>query len=107
MSLSVEAVSIPLQTDSDGVVRIGQTRVTLDTVIAAFEEGATPEEIVFQYPALRLGEVYSVVGYYLQHQKAVRAYLKERARQANRIRKSNEARYPPQGIRSRLLGRRR
>ena len=49
-SLVIAAEPIPLEADSDGVVRVGGTRVTLGTVVAAFQEGATAEEIVFQYP---------------------------------------------------------
>jgi hypothetical protein len=44
---------IPLQALEDGVVRVGGTRVTLDTVVIAFEQGATAEEIVLQYPSAR------------------------------------------------------
>lgn len=43
MTLSVELVSVPLSANSDGVMQIGGTRVTLDTVVAAFREGATAE----------------------------------------------------------------
>jgi len=39
--------------DSHGVLRVGGTRVTLDTVIAVFKEGATPEEIVYRYPRVK------------------------------------------------------
>jgi hypothetical protein len=46
MSLLIIDTPIPLKTDSDGVVRVGNTRVTLDTVIGSFKEGATAEEIV-------------------------------------------------------------
>ena len=48
--LAITAAPIPLEADLDGVVRISGTRVTLDTVVAAFKDGATAEEIVFQYP---------------------------------------------------------
>lgn len=102
----LEVLSVPLQTDSDGVARVGQTRVTLDTVVMAFDEGATAEEIVYQYPALALGDVYALLGYYLHHQQEVRAYLQERQAKANQVRHLNEARYPPEGIRARLLARR-
>ena len=44
MIFEVVADPIPLQTDADGVVRVGGTRVTLDTVVAAFADGATAEE---------------------------------------------------------------
>jgi uncharacterized protein (DUF433 family) len=53
---------MPLEVDQDGTVRVGKTRVTLDTVIAAFTEGATAEEIVQQYPSLQLADVYHVIG---------------------------------------------
>ena len=44
MALTIAHEIIPLQADSDGVVRVAGTRVTLETVIAAFSEGATAEE---------------------------------------------------------------
>lgn len=62
---------IPLQNDADGVVRIGGTRVTLDSLVYAFRDGATAEEIVQKYPMLKLGDVYAVIGYYLQHQEEI------------------------------------
>ena len=48
MTLTIATEPIPLRMDSDGVVRVGKTRVTLDTVVAAFVEGATAEEIAQQ-----------------------------------------------------------
>jgi uncharacterized protein (DUF433 family) len=102
----VMTVPIPLETDADGIVRAGGTRVTLDTIVAAFEDGATAEEIVYQYPSLNLADVYSVLGYYLQQRPEVEAYLNRRRRQADEVRKQNEARFDPRGIRDRLLARR-
>ena len=106
MSLVIIDTPIPLKTDKDGVVRVGNTRVTLDTVIATFKEGATAEEIVAQYPSLSLGDVYAVIGYYLQRQAEVDAYLNQRQKLAEQIRQQNEARFNQQGIRERLLARR-
>ncbi len=101
----IAAESIPLETDADGVVRVGGTRVTLDTVVAAFEEGATAEEIVYQYPSLDLVDVYLVIGYYLQRRADVEVYLRWRQRRADEVRQQNEARFDPHGIRDRLLAR--
>src|SRR5437879_2771123 len=42
-------------------MRVGQTRVPLDTVVYAFNQGASPEEIVMSYPTLELGDVYAIV----------------------------------------------
>jgi uncharacterized protein (DUF433 family) len=105
-TLAIESEPIPLETDADGVVRVGGTRVTLDTVVAAFKEGATAEEIVYQYPSLNLADVYSVIGYYLQRQADVEAYLHRRRQQRDMVRAQNETRFDPQGIRERLLARR-
>ena len=102
----IETEPIPLEADADGVVRVGGTRVTLDTVVAAFREGATAEEIVYQYPSLNLADVYSVIGYYLQRRADVEAYLRRRQQQRDEVRERNEARFDPRGIRDRLLARR-
>ena len=108
MSLVIEQTQpVPLATGADGVIRVAGTRVTLDTVAHAFERGATAEEIVQQYPALPLAEVYSVLGYLLRHQPEVAAYLAARTEPRATVRKENERRFAPQGIRARLLARRR
>jgi uncharacterized protein (DUF433 family) len=105
-TLLIETGPIPLEADADGVVRVGGTRVTLDTVVAAFKDGATAEEIVYQYPSLNLADVYSVVGYYLQRRSDVEAYLRRRKQEGDKVREQNEARFDPCGIRDRLLARR-
>ena len=106
ITLPIVTKPIPLETDADGVVRVGGTRVTLDTVVAAFKEGATAEEIVYQYSSLDLVDVYFVIGYYLQRRTDVEAYLHWRQRQADEARELNEDRFDPHGIRDRLLARR-
>lgn len=98
---------VPIHTDADGVIRVGGTRVTLDTVVAAFDAGATAEEFVQQYPSVALADVYSVIGYYLRHPSEVRAYVTQRQHQSAEVRQQNEQRFDPSGIRERLLARRR
>ncbi|MEA5617631.1 DUF433 domain-containing protein [Cronbergia sp. UHCC 0137] len=105
MSLGVAIDPIPLLVDADGVARIGKTRITLDTVVTAFLEGATAEEIVEQYPSLQLADLYSVIGYYLRHQVEVDNYLKVRQERGIQVRQENERRFNPIGIRERLLAR--
>jgi uncharacterized protein (DUF433 family) len=89
---------IPIETDADGVIRIAGTRVTLDTLVAAFNEGATAEEIVQQYPSLKLGDVYAVIGYYLHNHAEVEQYLERRREEALRVRAENEARFDPEAF---------
>src|SRR3954452_9653289 len=98
---------VPLVQDADGFMRVRGTRITVDTVFAAFREGATPEEIVQQYPSISLADVYQVIGYCLRHSSEIEAYLSERRATARRTREHNEATWPPDGIRDRLLARRR
>jgi len=98
--------AVPLKADADGVVRVGGTRVTLDTIVAAFREGATAEEIAQQYPSVSLADVYAVIGYYLRQAEKVEAYLEQRRAQAQEVRRENKRRFDPEGIRERLLARR-
>ena len=107
MSLTLGTEQIPLHTDEYGTIRVGRTRVTLDSVAASFEEGATPEAIVDQFPCLQLGDVYLTLGYYINHREEVETYLAEGRRQAEEHRQRAETRLPPIGIRERLLARRR
>ena len=98
---------VPIQTDANGVVRVAGTRVTLDSIVDAFESGGTAEEIAQQYPTVPLVDVYSVITYYLRHKPEVDAYLKEREGLAERVREEAERRSPSAGIRERLLARRK
>jgi uncharacterized protein (DUF433 family) len=107
MSLPFATETTPLQKNEDGVIRVGGTRVTLDTVVHAFNEGSAAEEIVFQYPSLDLADVYTVIAYYLRHQAEVDSYLREQEEESQRVRQENEARSDMRGIRERLLARRK
>ena len=96
----------PVRLDADGTLRVGGTRVTLDTVIGAFEEGAAAEQIVMQYDSLSLRDVYAAIAYYLENREEVAAYLRQQQEQAAEVRRQIEARSPQAGIRERLLARR-
>ncbi len=106
MILNPRVEPVPLTTDANGTARVGGTRVPLDTIVGAFNEGATAEEIVQQYPVLKLADVYAVIAYYLREREEVEAYLRQRQQRAEQVRRENEARFDPAGIRERLLARR-
>ncbi len=61
--------------DEHGVYRVADTRVMLDSVVAAFRQGHSPESIRQQYPSLSLEQVYGSIAFYLSNQDAVNAYL--------------------------------
>jgi uncharacterized protein (DUF433 family) len=97
--------AVPFEICQDGVLRVSGTRVTLDTLIAAFTEGATAEEIAQQYPSVPLADVYSLLGYYLRHPSEIQLYLNRREAEAERVRAENESHSDPAGIRRRLMSR--
>jgi len=107
MTLEIVAEPAPLKANEDGVILVGQTRVTLDTVVAVFKQGATAEEIAYRYPSLDLADVYATIAFYLNHQLKVEEYLQQRQRKAQKIRTMNQARFDPHGLRDRLLARRK
>ena len=96
----------PLTEAPGGVLRVEGTRVSLDSIVRAFDMGATPEEIVHKYPSLDITSVYEVVAYVLRNRPAVDEYLAARNQQAAEVQAEIEARFPPDGIRARLLARR-
>jgi Protein of unknown function (DUF433) len=67
--------------------------------------GSTAEEILLKYPSLNLTDIYAVITYYLWSREEVEAYLEERRRQEEAVRRESETRFPSAGIRGRLLAR--
>ncbi|MBI3163689.1 MAG: DUF433 domain-containing protein [Anaerolineales bacterium] len=105
MAVTTVREIVPIKTNKDGVILVSGTRVTLDTIIGAFNDGSTAEEIAYQYPSVPLADIYSVIGYYLRQKKQVDAYLKRREKQAREVYLLNEKRFNTSGIRERLLAR--
>ena len=101
--ISISTSEIKLTKTKVGVLRIGDTRVSLDSVIIAFNQGSAPEQIVYDYDTLTLSEVYAAISYYLQNRETVDAYLAKRAKQNEKLREANDARFGHQGIREKLL----
>lgn len=97
--------TVPLTMNDAGVLRVTGTRVSLDSVIYAFNEGATPEEIVQQYPTLDLKDVYAVSSHYLQNRDEIEKYLTQRQVERQELKRELETRFNPNGLRERLLAR--
>lgn len=107
MNFVLEQEAPPLHEDTTGAVRVGNSRVLLETVIRAFQDGASPESIVNRYSTLALADVYQTIGYYLRHQDAVEAYLNQREQLAEAVQQRLSNIQPDlSGIRARLLSQR-
>ena len=103
---NVSTIEIKLTKTKEGVIRIADTRVSIDSVIIAFKRGAEPETIQRSYDRLTLAQVYSVISYYLNNKDELNEYLADRNEQFEEIRESNEARFGHTGLREKLLARR-
>lgn len=107
MSVTIKTDPLLLREDISGSLRIGQTRVLVELVLWAFQDGATPEAIVQRYPTLSLVNVYTVIAYYLQHQDEMERYLAKQEQRATEVRKQIERGQDDLAeLRSRLLARR-
>jgi uncharacterized protein (DUF433 family) len=106
MRLSIQHDPTPLRVDENDDVRIGTSRVLLDLVVDAFNEGESPESIVQSYTTLQLADVYAVLAYYLRHRAEVDEYLRWREQKGEEIQRQIQARQGDMsGIRERLLAR--
>jgi len=82
VQLQFKAATPPLRLDEAGGIRIAKSRVTLDSLLAAYHSGATPEEIAIQYPVLQLSDIYATIAYYLTYRTQVDDYLEIRYQKA-------------------------
>jgi len=103
----IQAEVPPLHMDSSGAIRVGDSRVLLELLVRAFQDGATPEAIAQRYTTLNLPDVYGAIAYYLRHRAEVERYLADREQEAGAVRARIEARQGDLAeIRTRLLSQR-
>ena len=105
----VKTISIPLVVTDQGTIRIKDSRVSLDSIVHHFKLGASAEQIVYSFPSLHLGDVYSSIAYYLTHRSKVEAYLEEQEVAGDDLQGQLESNPDYQAeiaeLRSRILGR--
>jgi len=91
MEITLQTEAPPLHRDPSGALRIGHSRVLLEVVIRAFQDGATPEAITQSYPTATLADIYAVISYYLRHREDIEAYLAKREQQAQEVQQHIES----------------
>src|ERR1700688_1890701 len=72
----------------EGAYWVGDTRVSLDSIVYEFLDGQTPESIAESFPVLSLAQVYGAIAYYLGHRAEIDAYLGEGHSQYERDREA-------------------
>lgn len=105
MELLNTSTFVPLTLGSDSVIRIVSTRVTLESVVQAFKNGSTAEEIAFQYTVLDLSDVYAVISYYLKNQSTVEKYMNTSQLAAEEIKSVIQEHFQLNDMRQRLMTR--
>jgi len=106
MQFAISSEDPPLRQDPQGVIRVGGTRVTLQSVVGLFEQGASAEEIALRFDALDLHAVYATLSYYLGHREELQGYLDRQQAASAGARREAERRFSPAAVRARIAQRR-
>lgn len=104
--MAIPAIAVPLEKDAYGAYKVAGTRVTLDVLVAAYQQGDTPEQIREGFPTLSLATIYTVIAYYLSNRDEVDAYMRKREADAEQIHRDLAAKRPEMfALRDKLLER--
>jgi uncharacterized protein (DUF433 family) len=102
MRMEIVADPVPMAVDKRGMVRIAGTRITLDTIVGAYNRGDTPEEIAYGFPSLSLADIHAVIAYYLRHREMVDTYIANNHQRAQEVLREYEAKFGATPTRSEL-----
>jgi uncharacterized protein (DUF433 family) len=90
MNLALEAIPVPLRDDGHGGLRVGQTRVSFESVWQMHREGASVSAIVEAFDTVHEADVCAVLAWALRHPEEVDSYLKRRDAEAAQMRRKLE-----------------
>lgn len=80
--------------ERNGGLYIAGKRISLDSVVYAFNRGAAPESILRSFPLLTLEEIYGAITYYLAHKAEVDEYLANEEVEFEKFRQERRAAHP-------------
>lgn len=84
-------LAVPFVVTEQGTIRIGNSRVSLDSVVHHFKLGATAEQIAHSFTSLNLADIYTAIAYYLNHREAIEEYLRRQEAEAEALRERLES----------------
>ena len=65
-----------------GYYIIGNNRISLDSVVYAFNRGESPEQILEAFPLLdSVAKIYGAIAFYLDHKPVIDKYLEDTTRE--------------------------
>ena len=66
----------------DGGYYVAGVRISLDSIVYAFNRGESPERILEEFPLLdKVSRVYGAIAFYLDHKPDIDKYLEETERE--------------------------
>jgi uncharacterized protein (DUF433 family) len=104
MSSVIGTIPKPVRLVEGGTLRVGNSRVSLDSVIYAFNRGENVAEIQHSFDTLTLAEIHGAISYYLHNKAEVDKYLERRELDFEKRRAEDRAR-PDHITREMLLAR--
>src|SRR5215472_8903596 len=88
--------------ERDGGYYLAGTRVGLDVIVHAFQDGESPEGILRSFPmAGPLVRIYGAITFYLENKEKVEAYLKDQEQRWDSLRRERPKSYDSLGKRLR------
>ncbi len=104
MASIVGTIPKPVRVE-DGVFKVGDSRISLDSVVYAFNRGDDAVEIQYQYDSLSLAQVHAAIAYYLHNKAKVDTYIVKHEKNREKFWREHEAKNPPKITREILLAR--
>jgi uncharacterized protein (DUF433 family) len=92
--MSQAAIEYAYRTPKGGW-RVADSRVSLDSIVCAFQEGKTAEEIAFEFSALSLEQVHGALAYYLRNRQVIDEYLAEQSETWQQLAENSAAQNAP------------
>lgn len=101
MSMNLESY---FETLSESEIRIQGTRIGIETVLYDhIHRARTPDDILRDYPHLRLDQIYAVLLYYYANRETVGAYLEAWLTESLRQQRAQDTALTPEVLRLRAL----
>ena len=81
--------------DPGGTYRVGDTRVTLDSLVYAYLQSGSAQKVAEAFPRVDMENIDGAIAFYLANREEVHEYLKRREAEAQRLRSQLEAQPVP------------
>jgi uncharacterized protein (DUF433 family) len=74
-----------LEENECGALRIKGTRVGIEPIVAAFQDGESPEKIAQEFSTVTLAQVYGAIAYYLENKQLIDDDMAESQRELEKF----------------------